>query len=156
MSASQERYNSVASNLIEGHDQLTACRLAGFSDSSRGSASRICNHERVRERVSELQAEIAQRVVTKAAWDRTAILKALQANAIDTRARGDFAASNRAIELLGRDQGMFGGKGDVQIVEQPVSPEDEAEEAISWLEEMREKFGLESIQELIDLLDGPE
>ena len=106
-------------------------------------------------RVRELLAEVTERAVTKATWDRTAILKALQANAIDTRARGDFAVSNRAIELLGRAQGMFGGQQDPQIAENPVSPEDEAGTAIRWLEEMREKFGLESIQDLVDLLQHP-
>jgi hypothetical protein len=157
MSSSDDRYELLALRLVEGHSQIVACKLAGFSDSSRGSASRICNRESVRARVTALLGEVEKRVLTKVTWDRIAILKALQGNAIKARAQGEYAHSNRAIELLGRDQGMFlGRRQDPQIPEEPVSPQDEVEAAISWLEEMREKFGLESIQDLIDLLDDRE
>ena len=83
-------------------------------------------------------------------WDRLHILKFLQANAIESRAQGDYAPSNRAIELLGRDQGMFGARSGQQSAtpEPSESVENQAELAASWLEEMEEKLQITTVKEL--------
>ena len=157
MSSSVDRYELLALRLAEGHSQIVACKLAGFSDSSRGSASRICNRESVRARVEALLGEVEKRVLTKVTWDRIAILKALQGNAIEARAQGDYAPSNRAIELPGRDQGMFGAQ---PRTEQCLPPEvddidNQAELAALWLEEMEEKLHITTLKELAAALRAP-
>lgn len=150
MSSSDDRYELLALRLAEGHSQISACRLAGFSDSSRGSASRICNRESVRARVTALLAEVEKRVLAKVTWDKVAILQALQGNAIEARAQGDYAPSNRAIELLGRDQGMWGTESGQNVPEGAGQDEvvDEAALAASWLEEMGSKLGTNSLAEV--------
>jgi hypothetical protein len=155
MSSSVDRYELLALRLAEGHSQIVACKLAGFSDSSRGSASRICNRESVRARVEALLGEVEKRVLTKVTWDRIAILKALQGNAIKARAQGEYAPSNRAIELLGRDQGMFGAQPRTLEALEVCNVENEAELAASWLEEMEEKLQITTLKELAAALRKP-
>jgi hypothetical protein len=156
MSAGEDRYELLAHRLVEGHDQLTACRLAGFSGSSRGSASRTCNTERVRERVRQLMKQVEEQTVAKASWDRNAVIVALQHNAIEARARGDYAASNRAIELLGKDKGLFGSQQQVQSVVEPASGAGERERLVAWLKGAQELLQIETIEELIEELTTAE
>jgi hypothetical protein len=148
MSSSDSRYELVALNLVAGHSQIEAVRLAGFAGNSRGTASAICRSQRVQDRVDELLQEVEERVLRRAMWDRLHILKFLQANAIESRAKGDYAPSNRAIELLGRDQGMFGSQPKMCEPQEANEIEDQAELAASWLEEMEEKLQISTIKEL--------
>lgn len=154
MSVSDVRYELVAHNLVAGHSQIEAVRIAGFAGNSRGTASAICRSQRVQDRVDELLQEVEERVLRRAMWDRLHILKFLQNNAIEARAHGDYAPSNRAIELLGRDQGMFGVRSGPQLLtpEPSVSVEDQAELAAAWLEEMGDKLGTDSLNVVVSRL----
>ncbi len=157
MSASDVRYELVAHHLVAGHSQIEAVRMAGFAGNSRGTASAICRSQRVQDRVDELLQEVEERVLRRAMWDRLHILKFLQANAIESRAQGDYAPSNRAIELLGRDQGMFGARSGQQSATPEPSEriEDQAELAASWLEEMEEKLQITTLRQLATALRTP-
>ena len=156
MSASDVRYELVAHHLVAGHSQIEAVRMAGFAGNSRGTASAICRSQRVQDRVDELLQEVEERVLRRAMWDRLHILKFLQANAIESRAQGDYAPSNRAIELLGRDQGMFGACSGPQLAPEPSERiEDQAELAASWLEEMEEKLQITTLRQLATALRTP-
>ena len=149
MSVSDVRYELVAHHLVAGHSQIEAVGMAGFAGNSRGTASAICRSQRVQDRVDELLQEVEERVLRRAMWDRLHILKFLQANAIESRAQGDYAPSNRAIELLGRDQGMFGARSGQPAPPEPSeSVEDQAELAALWLEEMEEKLQITTLKDL--------
>jgi hypothetical protein len=61
----------------------------------------------VRARVTELRQTVAQSAVARASIDREFVLRTLTDNALKAKELQEFSASNRALELLGREMGMF-------------------------------------------------
>lgn len=75
---------------------------AGFTP-HRGNAHRLSTNESVQARVNELLERSARGV----AIDRQWVLDRLVENQKDAKARGDGGVVNRALELLGKELGMF-------------------------------------------------
>jgi len=61
----------------------------------------------VQARVSELQRTVATAAVTRAMFDREFVLRELMDNALQAKQNREWSASNRALELLGKELGMF-------------------------------------------------
>ncbi len=107
------RHERFARELSGGKTASEAYELAGFK-ASRPNASRLQHQENIRQRVAELHAqgaEIAQKATEKAAErlsvDREWVMARLKDNAVSAAAKEDYGPSNRAIELLGKEIGMF-------------------------------------------------
>jgi phage terminase small subunit len=117
------KHEHFAQLIAGGASATKAYGLAGYpGDGAAQSANRLRKAAKVRERVAELQAAVAERAVEKAALDRTWVLdrlrenvaRAMQATAPlddDGRPCGDYRyegqVANRALELLGKELGMF-------------------------------------------------
>src|SRR5277367_4551446 len=161
MSLRNPRYERFAQGLAEGKPAYQAYIDAGFAKAGAAqSASRLLKSQRagIRERVAETLQEREQIDAegTKLAIERTAIDKewvierlrenverAMQARPVLDRAgnpTGSYvyngAAANRALELLGKELGMFIERRENKIVDEFDSMTDEQVEA--WLDEHAE------------------
>ena len=86
-------------------------------DTAYAAASRLLRSVKVAARVTYLKEQAADQTIA----DKAFILELLVKNALDAREVKQFAASNRAAELLGREWDMF--KGNLVLEdkrEQPV------------------------------------
>ena len=86
-------------------------------DTAYAAASRLLRNVKVAARVRYLKEQAADQTIA----DKAFILELLVKNALDAREAKQFAASNRAAELLGREWDMF--KGNLVLEdkrEQPV------------------------------------
>lgn len=111
------RHEAFARELAKGKAASQAYVAAGYSPNE-GNAIRLKGNEKVAERVAELTEKAADRAVVDKAW----ILERLKQNA-ETCMTMDFvrgpngqpttavthnpAAANKALELLGKELGMF-------------------------------------------------
>ena len=161
MSLRNPRYERFAYGLAEGKPAYQAYIDPGFAKvGAAQSASRLLKSQRagIRERVAEILQEREQidAAGTKLAIERTAITKewvierlrenverAMQAQPVIDRAgnpTGSYvyngAAANRALELLGKELGMFIERRENKIVNEFDSMSDEQIEA--WLDEKAE------------------
>jgi phage terminase small subunit len=161
MSLRNPRYERFAQGLAEGKPAYQAYIDAGFAKAGAAqSASRLLKNQRagIRERVAEILQEREQIDAegTKLAIERTAIDKewvierlrenverAMQARPVIDRAgnpTGSYvyngAAANRALELLGKELGMFIERRENKIVDEFDNMTDEQVEA--WLDERAE------------------
>jgi phage terminase small subunit len=162
MSLRNPRYERFAYGLAEGKPAYQAYIDAGFAKAGAAqSASRLLKSQRagIRERVAEILQEREQIDAegTKLAIERTAIDKewvierlrenverAMQAQPVLDRAgnpTGSYvyngAAANRALELLGKELGMFIERRENKIVNEFDSMTTEEVEA--WLDEQAER-----------------
>ena len=161
MSLRNPRYERFAQGLAEGKPAYQAYIDAGFAKAGAAqSASRLLKSQRagIRERVAETLQEREQIDAegTKLAIERTAIDKewvierlrenverAMQARPVLDRAgnpTGSYvyngAAANRALELLGKELGMFVEKRENKVVDEFDSMTDE--QVSAWLDERAE------------------
>lgn len=102
-----------AQELAKGKSQFEAHGIAGFRP-HRGNASLLAQDKSILERVAEIQAEQArmsaaatEKATERLSIDKEWVLARLIENATSAAASEDFAPSNRALELLGKEMGMF-------------------------------------------------
>lgn len=128
-----QRHELFAQGLAQGKSASEAYEAAGYSHND-GNAVRLKGNEKVQARVAELQERAAVSVSLTREW----VLEQL----IDTvnKAKGteDYAPANKALELLGKELGMFVDRSESlnRNVEFVVSsdPIDNVEE---WSEQFR-------------------
>lgn len=108
--ARRERF---AQGLAAGKSATEAMAEAGYSDPR--NSTRLMNYDEIRDRVDELQSRVIQGVVLERQW----VIEQLIDNV--TRAKKgdkiDGATANRALELLGKELGMFVERSEVKISE---------------------------------------
>jgi hypothetical protein len=83
--------------LLDGLSIEEAYEAVGFAPDSKNSW-RYCRQRTVQVRLQALKDEIEEHVLTSASsiWDRDRLREFLQESAIEARAQGDYAPSNRA------------------------------------------------------------
>lgn len=111
------RHERFAQALAAGKTADEAYQVAGFKP-NRGNATRLKANESVAQRVAELQGRITEGVVLTKQWVLERLIenakRALQATPVlgpDGKPTGEYryegSVANRALELLGKEQGMF-------------------------------------------------
>ena len=83
--------------------------MAGFraKDADSG-ASDLANNPKVKQRIRELAARVTNKAVERAALTKEWVLEGLRSNAEEAlKVKGGSAVANRALELLGKELGMF-------------------------------------------------
>jgi phage terminase small subunit len=107
------RHERFAQELAKGKSAAEAYELAGYKP-NRGNASVLKQQESILSRVSELLAarEKIEERATEKAVEKTAITKAwiieqLVDNVREAKQNGQTGPANRALELLGKELGMF-------------------------------------------------
>jgi len=98
----------VASVLNPRHEHFCRLVAAGYSArSAYTSGPRLLKVPAVNARVTELRQTVSTGAIVRAELDREFVLRELVDNALKAKQQGHWAASNRALELLGRELGLF-------------------------------------------------
>ena len=107
------KWETFSQEIVKGRPALEAYVIAGYPR-NRGNASRLRLHEAIKARIAELMgfktAAVEAATLTaaeKAGLDAFWVLRSLRRNATLAARAGDRAASNRAVELIGKHLGMF-------------------------------------------------
>jgi phage terminase small subunit len=115
------KHERFAQELARGKSQAEAYKLAGYKPDS-GAASRLSGNVSIQTRVAELQEKIVSRVVERAVVSKEWVIEKLVENAErslqarratgeDGEETGEFKyqgnVANRALELIGKELGMF-------------------------------------------------
>jgi len=111
------RHEKFAQELAKGKSATDAYKAAGYKPDD-GNAARLTGNDRIKERLAELTERAADKAVVDKAW----VLDRLRQN-VETCMTMDFvrgpngqptpavthnpAAANKALELLGKELGMF-------------------------------------------------
>jgi Terminase small subunit len=104
------RQEQFARGIAAGVTPPEAYVSAGYSrNGASPSAGRLLRNALIRARVAELQQAVADSVVERCALSREWVLERLKQVVIRSMIEEDFqpAGANRALELLGRELGMF-------------------------------------------------
>ena len=115
------KWETFSQEIVKGRPALEAYVTAGYPR-NRGNASRLRLHEAIKARIAELMgfktAAVEAATLTaaeKAGLDAFWVLRSLRRNATLAARAGDRAASNRAVELIGKHLGMFINKNQMEI-----------------------------------------
>ena len=95
------RHEAFAQARAQGKTQEQAYVEAGYSPDD-GNACRLTGNDRIKARVQELQELAVNRVIVDKEW----VMAQLVDNAISYKDTNP-AVANRALELLGKELGMF-------------------------------------------------
>ena len=102
------RHEHFAQLVATGQPPAQAYAAAGYEEKTAYTCGpRLLKRPEVRSRVKELQQTVAQTSVSRAALSREFVVRELMDNALKAKANHEWPASNRALELLGRELGMF-------------------------------------------------
>lgn len=77
--------------------------------------SQLLKREEVRARIDEIKQQVTKKALASAGVDRAWILEKLKENAEQALDAKDRGAANRALELLGKEHGMFQDRKIIQI-----------------------------------------
>lgn len=142
------KHEMFAQGMAQGMSQAEAYEKAGYSPNE-GSASRLHRVAKVRARIAEIIAGREQRFVLTKQWVIDKLIenanRAMQAEPVLDREgnhTGEWTyqgqVANRALELLGKELGMFVDKVDVsgrlQLSEEPA-PVDVPKASDAWAEQ---------------------
>lgn len=122
---SNPRHERFAQELAKGKSQSEAYQTAGY-EPSEPNASRLTRNDKVQARVAELQARAVENVMLSREW----VLEQLVDNATKAKQAGDFGPSNQALNLLGKELGMFIERTENVNIEHVVS--DDLPTAEEW------------------------
>ena len=102
------RQEHFAQLVATGQSPAQAYAAAGYEEKTAYTCGpRLLKRPEVRSRVTELQQTAAQTSVSRAALSRDFVVRELMDNALKAKENHEWPASNRALELLGRELGMF-------------------------------------------------
>ncbi len=119
-----QRHELFAQALAAGKTQDQAYKDAGY-EPDRPHASRLATNGNVRARVEELQARATEGVVISRQW----IIERLVENVNRSKEIDEISARNRALELLGKEYGMFIDKHEIDqtttvLSADPMTPDE--------------------------------
>ena len=136
------RHEKFAQLVATGHSPARAYAVAGYEEKTAYTCGpRLLKLPEVRSRVSELQQAVTSSSILCAALNREFVITELKDNALKAKQHQEWSASNRSLELLGRELGMF--------VERPFKlPPNPAD----WPQEMRDAV----IAELTKMVEAEE
>lgn len=116
------RHEAFAQALAKGNSASEAYALAGYRRNE-GNAGRLNRNEQVQRRVAELQAMLLDRMVVDREW----VLAKLIENATNNQ-EANPNASNKALELIGKELGMFVDRTENTNINVDVSDEPQSED----------------------------
>lgn len=106
------RWEAFAQAYVRHKNGTQAAKEVGFKGGKDGNSFAVRAHEmlkkpEVQKRIAELNQQLVKETMKAAKVDRAWVLDRLKENAQEALERGDRAAANRALELLGKELGLF-------------------------------------------------
>lgn len=130
------RHERFAQALADGKSQVEAHQLAGYRP-NKGTASVLKRHPNISERVQELLAEREQmsreateRATAELALTKADVMRGLLACHDAASAAGQHSAAIRALELLGKQLGMFVDRKEMRLIRSVSDLSDEELDAL--------------------------
>lgn len=103
-----DRHEAFAVEYAVTQHGTKSALAAGVSAASAATAAvRLLKRADVRKRIAELKRDVTDRTLMRVSADRSWVLQQLVENAEDAKEARDRAARNRALELIGKELGMF-------------------------------------------------
>jgi phage terminase small subunit len=115
------RHEKFAQELVKGATTSDACRAVGIDPRN---GTRLMKNDEILRRVGELQERAAANVVISREW----VLEQLIDNAAQAKQQGDIGPSNQALQLIGKEIGMFVDRSENVNINHDVSDEPFTEE----------------------------
>jgi len=110
------KHERFAQLVAQGANYTQAAKVVGYSELRAGATgSNLAKKRNIADRIAELSARVAEQSVSISAVNRAWIMERLQEIAIKATAKEDFAPANRALELLGKENGMFVDRKDIKL-----------------------------------------
>ena len=101
-------YERFAQLVATGQSPAQAYTAVGYQEKTAYTCGpRLLKRVEVRARVDELRQTVARSAVDAVALTRQYVLSELMDNALKAKENQQFSASNRALELLGKELGLF-------------------------------------------------
>jgi len=121
------RHERFAQGLAQGKTADEAYKLAGYK-ANNGNCIRLKGNESIQKRVAELQARVVEGVILTREWVIERLIENVnRAMQINDGSAANGAVANRALELLGKELGMFIERAENRNIEMKqtfaVSPE---------------------------------
>ncbi len=102
------KHEAFCRHLADGQSPAQAYVAAGYEAKTAYTCGpRLLKRTEVRARLNELQRTVASAAVTRAAINREFVLSELMDNALKAKQDNEWSASNRVLELLGKELGLF-------------------------------------------------
>lgn len=126
------RHERFAQGLAQGKTADEAYKLAGYAE-NRGNAIRLKANESVVARVAELQARVVDGVVLTREWVIESLINIASQSMQPDSPVYNAAVANRALELLGKELGMFVDRSENYNINYDIHPEPPSTKE-DWLE----------------------
>lgn len=103
-----EKWESFAQAMALGKGKKESALIAGYKSSCAPQrATELSRKDIICKRIDFLQARSTNIAVKSVALSKTWVLRELQSNVSAAKLEGDYSSINRAIELIGKELGMF-------------------------------------------------
>lgn len=110
MALDNPQHENFARFVSQGKSKRDAAIAAGFSEKSASAVgSRLAKHAKVSQRIAELQSKVEQESI-KAAITSDSVIDRLVGIADKAEKRGQFMAAITAMQLVGKNIGMWPAK----------------------------------------------
>ena len=104
----RERYERFAHAMSQGQNQGQSALFAGFAASrSPQTGCWLAKRPEVKARIGYLQMQSSNTAIERVALSKSWVLQELRENILLAKQAEDCSAINRAIELIGKELGMF-------------------------------------------------
>jgi len=110
------QHERFAQAVVSGKSPVEAYVAAGYQEKTAYTCGpRLLKRPEVRARVDELQQRVSETVVERAVLSQEFVLGELMDNVLKAKQERQFSAVNRALELLGKELGMFADRSHLSV-----------------------------------------
>jgi hypothetical protein len=110
------RHEHFATLVAQGTSGTESAKLAGYTPScAHVTAHRLIRNAKVAARIAELRTRTVEQATSSAGISKAWVISKLQENAEKGMAEGQRAPAIRALELIGKELGMFVDQKKIQI-----------------------------------------
>lgn len=115
------RHERFAQLVSQGVKPTEAAKTVGYSElRAAPTGSELVKNRKIQERIAELSVRFADQVATIAAIDRKWVMDKLRENLEMATALKQGSVVNRALELIGKELGMFIERREHRFADEPL------------------------------------
>lgn len=118
-----QKHEIFAQLVAEGTNASQAYLEAGYNATGgaiKANASRLLSSANVKARIAELNAKTESAVIRLIAVDKAWVIEQLIDNAKQAKDEGQIGPANRALELIGKELGMFVDRKELTHTVKPI------------------------------------
>lgn len=129
------RQEAFAQHIARGTTQTEAAKLAGYSEkSARIQGSQLLTNPNIRSRIDELRNRASEKTTDAIAISKGWVLEKLRENAESGMAEGQRTPAIRALELIGKELGMFVDRKQISVEDLRKMPTEELVRLLTYID----------------------